>query len=333
MKKIATTLFALLALYVCAFGAAGDLTISPANATVDKAVTLTYTPLANQTWMKSQPVYIYACVEFNSNGEWEKEKAAWSQCNVPALKCVLQGDGTLKYTISDIKSYFKLSDSEFEQVTGLFVILKNDKFQTTDKYVKLLKGNAKAAKFTGTVKFSVTVPAGTEKVFVTGTFGPEGSDKFWKHGDPKCQLKKVSETKFEGTITGVPENLEYLYVWGPRNDQTEFRMGHRPLGGRTAVNDIVEYWGDMTLTVSVPKGTREMYVSGSFNNWGFSRMMDEGNNSWTFHVAPSMLPKSTDTIEYKYYYKNDKSAGEKGAVHKVAFEGFATQYDEVRSWK
>lgn len=331
MKNYLYSLAALLMLPVYAFAASGDLVATPTNPSTNNSITLTYTPLANQTWMKSQPVYIYACVEFNSNGEWEKEKAGWSQCNIPAYKCILQDNGTLTYSISDVKSYFKLTDAEFEQVTGLFVILKNDKFQTTDKYVKLIGKKGKAEKFTGTVKFSVTVPAGTQNVYVTGTFGPEGSDDFWKHCDPKHQLKKVSATKFEGTLTGVPENLEYLYVWGPRNDQTEFRMGHRPLGGRSTINDIVEYWGDMTLSVTAPKGTREMYVSGTFNNWGFSRMMDGGNNSWTFHVAPDMLGGS-ETVEYKYYYKNDKSAAEKGKNRRATFEGFTTQYDEIKAW-
>lgn len=331
MKHIIFSIVAFMLVPLFAMAAEGNLVVSPSNPSANNSITLTYTPLQSQGWMKSQPVYIYTCVEFNSNGEWEKEKAGWSQCNIPAYKCILQSNGTLTYSISDIKSYFKLTDAEFAQVTGLFVILKNDKFQTTDKYVKLFGPKGKAEPFTGTVKFSVTVPEGTQTVYVTGTFGPEGSDDFWKHCDPKHQLKKVSATKFEGTLTGVPENLEYLYVWGPRTDQAEFRLGHRPLGSRTTVNDIVDYWGDMTLSVTAPKGTREMYVSGTFNNWGFSRMMDAGNNSWTFHVAPAMLSGS-ETVEYKYYSKSDKSAAEKGKNRRATFEGFTTQYDEIKSW-
>lgn len=331
MKKLLFALAIMTLFPLLSFASAGDLTVKPSNPSIDKEIVLKYTPLSNQTWMKSQPVYIYTCIEFNGNGEWEKEKSPWAQCNVPAYKCVLESDGSLTYTISDIQSYFNLSDSEFEQVSGMFVIFKNDKFQTTDMYVKLYKKNSKAAKFNGNVTFSVTVPSGTQAVYVTGTFGPKGSDDFWKHCDPKHQLKKVSDTKFEGTISDVPANLEYLYVWGPRNDQTEFRMGHRPLGARTVVNDKVEYWGDMTLTVTAPKGTREMYVSGTFNDWGLSRMVDAGNNSWTFHVAPSML-NGSETLEYKYYSKNATNAGEKGKNRRATFKGFSTQYDEIKAW-
>ena len=57
----------------------------------------------------------------------------------------------------------------------------------------------------------------------------------------------MDNNHFEGELTNVPADLEYLYVWGPDTDQAEFRLGHRPLGARTQVNDIVEYWGDMTL--------------------------------------------------------------------------------------
>lgn len=332
MKKIIYALLVFALFPMLASAAAGDLTVTPSKPSVNKEITLTYTPLPDQTWMKTQSVYIYICLEFNGNGEWVKEKSPWSLCNLPAFRWVKQSNGDLTYSISDIKTYFNLTNAELEQVSGLFVILKNELFQTTDKYVKITSKSSKAEKFTGTVLFSVTVPAGTSSVYVTGTFGPEGSADYWKHCDPKHQLKKVSDTKFEGTISDVPEDLQYLYVWGPRNDQAEFRLGHRPLGARSKVNDIVEYWGDMTLSVTVPKGTREMYVSGTFNNWEFSRMMDSGNNTWTFHVAPNML-KNSDTIEYKYYYKNEKEAGEPGRNHRATFEGFSVQYDEIKSWK
>lgn len=332
MKKLITTLLALSLLPLYAIAAPGDLVSVPAKPTADKPVKLVYTPAPTDTWMKSQDVHIYVCLEMNNNGEWDKEKAPWNQTNLPVYKWKKESDGTVSYSFSDIKSYFKLTDAELQQVTGMFVILKNDKYQTSDKYIKFYKNVANAPKFNGTVKFSVIVPVGTKNVYVTGTFGKEGTDDFWKHADPKRQLKKVSDTKFEGTLTGVPANLEYLYVWGPRKDQTEFRIGHRPLGGRVQVTDKVDYWGDMTLSVTAPSGTREMYVSGTFNNWGFGKMVDSGNNTWTYHVAPGSL-NGSDVIEYKYFSKNSTNAGEKRANRKVTFEGFATQYDEIRSWK
>lgn len=332
MKKLITTLLALSLLPLYAVAAHGELGTSPAKPTADKPFKLVYTPSTDDSWMNSQDVYIYVCLELNNNGEWDKEKSPWEQCNLPVYKWKKESDGTLSYTINDAKSYFKLTTAELQQVTGMFVILKNDKFQTSDKYIKFYKNAANTPKFNGTVKFSVIVPAGTKEVYVTGTFGKEGTDDFWKHADPKRQLKKVSETKFEGTLTGVPANLEYLYVWGPRKDQCEFRFGHRPLGGRVQVTDRVDSWGDFTLSVSVPNGTREMYISGSFNNWGLDSMTDAGNNTWTYSVKPGAL-NGASTIEYKYFSKNSTNAGEKRANRKATFEGFATQYDEISSWK
>lgn len=332
MKKFITLLSAFTAFAMNMFAAQGELTVSPAPAFVNLPISLNYDPLPQQQWMASQNVYIYVCLELDGNGEWVKEKEAWSQCNEPAFKWIKNADGSLSYTINNLKTYFGLNNDELGRVTGMFVILKNDKFQTTDKYIKLQQPNAsEVSKFDGTVKFSVKVPAGTKQVYVAGTFGKEGDPLYWKHADPKLQLKKVDATHFEGTLTGVPANLEYLYVWGPRIDQAEFRMGHRPLGGRSSVHDIVEYWGDMTLSVNVPTGTREVYVSGSFNNWGLSQMMDAGNNNWIYHIPPTSL-KGSEQIEYKYYYDNSKNAGEKGANRKVQFEGFSTQYDDVKAW-
>ncbi len=311
----------------------GELSVAQQPAIVGEPITLNYEPLPQQEWMKSQDVYLYVCLEMDGNGEWVKEKASWNLSNKPEYKWIKNNDGTLSYTFNDIKTYFNLTNEELDRVTGMFVILKNEKYQTTDKYVRLSQSYSdEMPKFDGTVRFYVKVPYGTRRVYVAGTFGKEGDPLYWKHADPRLQLRKVDATHFEGTITGVPINLEYLYVWGPRIDQTEFRMGHRPLGGRTSVHDIVEYWGDMTLSVNVPKGTKIVYVSGSFNNWGFSQMMDAGNNNWIYHVAPTTLGGKED-VEYKYYYNNDPSAGDKKGIRKVKFEGFTTQYDDVTSWQ
>jgi hypothetical protein len=164
MKKLIYALMALVAFPILSYAAAGDLVTNPEKASANGEITLVYTPLPSESWMKTHSTYIYVCLEFNDNGEWEKEKAPWSQCNMPMYRWVPQSNGTLTYSISDLKSYFKLTDTELDMVTGMFVILKNEEFQTTDKYVKLYTKKTKAEKFTGTVTFSVTVPAGTSSV-------------------------------------------------------------------------------------------------------------------------------------------------------------------------
>lgn len=330
MKKlyamIVAVIFAALSLQVFA----GELIVTPDSPNPNGAIVLTYKPSVKQQWMETEDVFLYTCLELDKNGEWAKEKAEWSKCNTKNFKWTKKSDGTLTYSISSIKSYFGLTDAEVAHVSGMFVILKNNNYQTDDKYVAINSDSKKKEKFNGTVEFNVQVPAGTKEVWVAGTFGKEGDPLYWKHADAKLQLKKVDETHFAGTLKNVPADLHYLYVWGPRTDQSEYRFNHRPLGARSVVNDKVEYWGDMTLNVTVPRSTSEVYVSGNFNNWEFSRMVDAGNNNWTFHVAPTSI--SGETVEYYYYYKNSAEAVETGAKRKVKFVGFSTQYDEIKAW-
>ena len=331
MKKLYMLALALLANSFVWFANAGELTVSPQKPTALKPIELVYTPAANEQWALSEDVFIYVCLEMDQNGEWVKEKAEWSKCNLPNFKWVKKS-GKLSYTISNLKSYFNLTDTEVPHVTGMFVILKNEKYQTADKYIAIRSEHGLDEDFDGTVKFRVQVPVGTREVYVAGTFGKEGDPLYWKHADAKFALKKVDNNHFEGVLTNVPANLHYLYVWGPRTDQAEFRLGHRPLGARSQVNDIVDYWGDMTLNVTVPSGTPEVYVAGNFSNWTFIAMIDAGNDTWTYHVPPTALDKS-GVIEYKYYTKDQKEAVEKGGkTRKVNFVGFTTQYDEIKAW-
>ena len=327
MKRL---FLAFVGLALSAIVLAGELLVTPETPDPNGAIVLTYKPSVKQTWMGTENVYLYTCLELDKNGEWTKEKAEWSKCNTRSFLWSKNSDGTLTYTISNIKSYYGLTDAEVSHVSGMFIILKNENYQTDDKYVALYPDKAKKEKFNGTVKFNVQVPEGTKEVWVAGTFGKEGDPLYWKHADAKLQLKKVDATHFEGTIKNVPADLHYLYVWGPGTDQSEYRFNHRPLGARNVVNDKVDYWGDMTLNVSVPRSTAEVYVSGNFNNWEYSRMVDAGNNNWTFHVAPNSF--DGETIEYYYYYKNSAEAVESGAKRKVKFVGFSTQYDEIKAW-
>lgn len=332
MKKF--LFFLAVASLVCvrAVAAPGELTTEPSVPLVGSPIELKYYPNSKQQWMVSQDVYLYVCLEFDGNGEWVKEKAPWDKCIKPNLKWISNADGSLSYTISDIKSYFSLTDEEMRHVSGIFVILKNEEFQTSDKYVRLLqKNDSRKDPFNGVVRFNVTVPKGTKQVYVSGTFGKEGDELFWSHTSPKLRLKKIDDSHFSGTISGVPADLEYLYVWGDRIDQAESRLTHRPLGGRTKVNDIVDCWGNMTLNVTVPKNTLQVYVSGNFNNWGYTPLTDAGNNTWVVQISPTEL-KNGDLLEYRYYFGKDKDSAEPERVRKTNFEGFATQFDEIKSW-
>lgn len=333
MKKLCIAVLAVAMSCITSLAVAGNISVFPKKPTAEKPIQLIYNPSNAESWMSTEDVYIYVCLEMDQNGEWVKEKAEWSKCNQPNYKWTKTNNGSLTYSINNVKSFFNLTDAELPHVTGLFVILKNDKYQTSDKYVPVNANLDLDKDFTGTVKFRVQVPVGTDNVYVAGTFGNEGDPLYWKHADEKLALTKVDINHFEGTLTNVPANLHYLYVWGPRTDQAEFRLGHRPLGARSQVNDIVDYWGDMTLNVTVPNGTQEVYVAGNFSNWTYIAMMDAGNNTWTYHVPPTALDDKSGVIEYRYYSKDQKEAVEKGGkTRKVNFVGFTTQYDEIKAW-
>ena len=74
-----------------------------------------------------------------------------------------------------------------------YVILKNNNYQTDDKYVAVYADSKKKEKFNGVVEFNVQVPAGTKEVWVAGTFGKEGDPLYWKHSDAKLKLKKIDD--------------------------------------------------------------------------------------------------------------------------------------------
>ena len=62
--------------------------------------------------METEDVFLYTCLELDKNGEWAKEKQEWSKCNTRSFLWTKKSDGTLTYTISNIKSYFGLTDEE-----------------------------------------------------------------------------------------------------------------------------------------------------------------------------------------------------------------------------
>ena len=188
MKRIFIATIFFLSLFLSVFAAPGELISNPTVPTTKNSITLIYEPSVSQNWMKTQDVFIYVCLEMDQNGEWVKEKAEWSKSDLPNFKWVKGADGKLTYTISNIKTYFNLTDADMSRVSGLFVILKNDKYQTTDKYIRIESKEGKQEKFQGTVSFNVTVPEGTKQVYVAGTFAEQGSPLYWKHADEKLKL-------------------------------------------------------------------------------------------------------------------------------------------------
>ena len=128
MKKVLIILLSLIAMVWSMNAAPGELTTIPSSPTVNNSITLVYEPLPNQSWMLSQDVFIYTCLEFDENGEWVKQKAEWSKTSLPNFKWIKEDDGRMYYIVSNVKTFFNLSDEEVSRVSGVFVILKNEKY-------------------------------------------------------------------------------------------------------------------------------------------------------------------------------------------------------------
>ena len=125
MKKLFIAFVGLVLSALTMNAAEGELVVTPDTPNPNGALVLTYTPNVNQKWMETEDVFIYTCLELDKNGEWAKEKAEWSKCNTRSFMWTKKSNGTLTYTISNIKSYFGLTDEEVSHLSGIFVILKN----------------------------------------------------------------------------------------------------------------------------------------------------------------------------------------------------------------
>ena len=142
MKKVCLAILAMVANCLVLNAASGKIDVTPEVPTAATPLVLKYTPSANEQWMLSQDVYIYVCVEMDQNGEWVKEKAEWSKCNVPNYKWTKNADGTFTYTLNAdaLKEQISLS-----QTFVLDIRAEHDAFRTA------LKGNIVARVTDGTV--------------------------------------------------------------------------------------------------------------------------------------------------------------------------------------
>ncbi len=165
--------------------------------------------------------------------------------------------------------------------------------------------------------FTVTVPAGTEKVYVAGSF----TGKNWDNTDP-LQLAKTSNANEFAGILPCADGVEYKYLCekGDWDYQEASSLGStawnptdkvKPTGGSNRTynaSDVVTYWvaqPGVKLNVNFAEGSTvpsKLFVKGSWDNWTtpieltsatspkFSGMIGNGTTDLIY-----------SNIAYKYY--------------------------------
>jgi len=153
--------------------------------------------------------------------------------------------------------------------------------------------------------FSVTVPQGTQNVYVVGSF----PGKEWDASDPYELTRVGTSNQFTGSFE-CDETVQYKYLngkdwdYGEAKDDLELDGNGKPIGGPDRSykeNDVVEFWvasPSITLTASFPDGVdrpANLFVKGGWDDWAAKAMTKSGD---TYSITINQ--KTYANTAYKY---------------------------------
>lgn len=193
------------------------------------------------------------------------------------------------------------------------------------------------------VKVEVYVPKAVKDLYLTGSHldwkspGLEGTKMIWNEAN-----SDEDGNEFYLTIhTKDANKLIYKFAAGPswayEQDSTDLKMPDVSLDAvyhfmpkfkRIYPGDA--FLKDVTINVTAPAGTEEVYMMGSHLGWdGVSWSKGTKNNDGTFTFVSKF-----DFIEYKYYNKQDwageeKTADGKGVDNRKADAQLAQTFNDV----
>lgn len=153
--------------------------------------------------------------------------------------------------------------------------------------------------------FTVTVPAGTEKVYVAGSF----TGKNWDNTDPLQLAKTSNANEFAGILPCV-DGVNYKYLCEKGDWDYQDASSVNPLtekGNRTySASDVVDFWKAMpkvTLTTSIETGgiPATLFVKGSWNGWATAIELTKTGEGFTGTIGGNTGEKIYSNTEYKYY--------------------------------
>jgi len=130
--------------------------------------------------------------------------------------------------------------------------------------------------------YNVTVPAGTYVCYIAGNFPAPMN---WAPTAAGAQMTKVDDTHYTITLDNADATMEYKYLSGPDWAYNEVGADGNNLPGDgnrkyvAGTPDVVAKWASLynpnipplplnvTIDVTVPAGTNQCYIVGTFNNW------------------------------------------------------------------
>ena len=170
-----------------------------------------------------------------------------------------------------------------------------------------------------TAVFNVTVPAGTNACYIIGSFNVWDQTK-------SVKLTKVDATHYTVTlndsafVAGVTlANLQYKYCSGPG----DWAYVEKDASGADVLNrtftaspqaDVVAKWSmtwadipplpmNLTIDAYAPKGTKECYIVGTFNNWAGPKAPADSCKMTLISVNPDSSVHFRKTIHTSDVYK------------------------------
>ena len=180
------------------------------------------------------------------------------------------------------------------------------------------KGAHQPSDMTAVAKqFTVTVPNGTEKVYIAGDF----TGKSWDNTDPLQLTAQTTANVFSGIfpcVDGV--NYKYLCEKGDWDYQEASSLGStawnptdkvKPTGGSNRTynaSDVVTYWvaqPGVKLNVSFAEGSpvpSKLFVKGSWDGWTTPIELTSGTNpKFSGMIGNGTTDLIYSNIAYKYY--------------------------------
>lgn len=161
-------------------------------------------------------------------------------------------------------------------------------------------------------QFKVTVPKGTSKVYVVGSF----TGKNWDIADPFA-LKATGVANEFGAILPCVDGVGYKYLCEKGDwdyQEAVFDGSNPPLEGSNrsySANDNVPIWFrvnkitlNATFATAVPN---TLFVKGSFDSWAVGHEMTKNGSTYSIVIGGNAGDKYPANTEYKYY-TNDMNA-------------------------
>lgn len=167
--------------------------------------------------------------------------------------------------------------------------------------------------------FTVTVPEGTEKVYIVGGFGEQDGPTWWNLDEPLELTPTDNPNEFTGTFP-CGDDVEYKYICHPGNWEYQEAANLDPLedhANRTYNEaDVVEYWKaqpQVKLSATLdPDYAGEipttLSVKGSWDEWGEPITLTKEGDAFVGAIGNGTDDLIYSNTQYKYVIPGETDA-------------------------